>query len=88
VVDSSSGGPNWYDSKISQALDVGTATVERIRKRFFQEGFVAALNNRQYKHKLDGGYEAHLIALACNKAPQGHQRWNLQLLADRMVQLG
>jgi len=90
--DSSCGGPNWQDSKISQALDVGTATVERARKRFVQEGLEAALNNRkpnrQYKHKLDGEGEAHLIALACSEAPQGYQRWTLQLLADRMVQLG
>ena len=90
--DSSSGRPNWQDSKISLALDVGTATVERVRKRFVQEGLEAALNNRkpnrQYKHKLDGEGEAHLIALACSEAPQGYQRWTLKLLADRMVQLG
>jgi transposase len=90
--DSSSEGPNWQDSKISLALDVGTATVERVRKRFVQEGLEAALNNRkpnrQYKHKLDGEGEAHLIALACSEAPQGYQRWTLKLLADRMVQLG
>lgn len=90
--DSSFGGPNWQDSKISQALDAGTATVERVRKRFVQEGLEAALNNRkpnrQYKHKLDGEGEAHLIALACSETPQGYQRWTLKLLADRMVQLG
>jgi len=90
--DSSSGMPNWRDSKISLALDVGIATVERVRKRFVQEGLESALNNRkpnrQYKHKLDGEGEAHLIALACSEAPQGYQRWTLQLLADRMVQLG
>ena len=90
--DSSATGPAWPDQKISQALDVGTATVERVRKRFVEEGFEAALNNRkpnrEYKRCLDGDGEAHLIALTCSKAPKGYQRWTLQLLAGRMVQLG
>ena len=90
--DSGPTGPNWPDAKISQALDVGTATIERVRKRFVEQGFEAALNsrkpNRHYNRKLDGDAEAHLIALVCSKAPQGYQRWTLQLLADRMVELG
>ena len=90
--DSSAGGPGWHDLKISQALDVGTATIERVRKRLVEEGFEAALSsrkpNREYEHCLDGDGEAHLIALACSKAPKGYQRWTLELLAGRMVQLG
>lgn len=90
--DSSAGGPNWPDSRISQAVDTGTATIERVRKRFVEDGLEAALSrrkpNRIYPHKLDGDAEAHLIAIACSEAPQGYQRWTLQLLADRMVQLG
>ncbi len=90
--DSSPGGSNWPDWKISQALDVGTATIERVRKRFVEEGFEAALNNRkpnrEYERCLDGDGEAHLIALACSKAPKGYQCWTLQLLAGQMVQLG
>ena len=39
--------------------------------------------------KLDHLEEAHLIALACYRpAPEGHDHWNLRLLADRMVELG
>jgi transposase len=90
--DSSPGGPNWPDSRIRRAVDVGTATIERVRKRFVEDGLEAALSrrksNRLYPHKLDGDAEAHLIAIACSEAPQGYQRWTLQLLADRMVQLG
>lgn len=89
--DSSEGGPGWIDSAISQALDVGTATVERVRKRFVEDGFEAALGRRnprrEYKRKLDGDGEAHLIALACSESPEGSARWTLRLLADRMVAL-
>jgi len=35
----------------------------------------------------DGDGEAHLVALACQKPPEGRSRWTLRLLADRMVQL-
>ena len=42
---------------------------------------------RRYR-KVDERAEAHLIALACSPAPEGHEHWELRLLADRMVELG
>ena len=90
--DVSQGGPSWTDAAISEAVDVGTATVERVRKRFVKEGLDAALVRRKpdrvYQRKLDGDGEAHLVALACSQAPEGRNRWTLELLADRMVVLG
>lgn len=89
--DSSEAGPGWKDAAIGQALEVGTATVERVRKRFVEEGLEAALARRkprrQYQRKLDGDGEAHLIALACSEPPAGRGRWTLRLLAERMVVL-
>jgi len=89
--DAGSGGPGWTDGQIAEGLEVGRATVERVRKEFVEEGLEAALvrrkPRRQYRRKLDGDGEAHLIALACQKAPEGRSRWTLRLLADRMVQL-
>jgi transposase len=84
-------GPGWKDNRIAEALEVGRATVERVRKQFVEEGLEAALEPRKprrtYRLKLDGDGEAHLIALACQKPPEGRSRWTLQLLADRMVEL-
>jgi transposase len=85
--------PVWSDERIAVALEVGTATVERVRRRFVVEGLEAALRpyrvgTRIYKRKLDGAQEAHLIAVACSPPPQERGRWTLQLLADRMVALG
>lgn len=37
--------------------------------------------------KVDGRVEAEIIALACSKAPEGHSRWTLRLLAERAVDL-
>ncbi len=89
--DASSDGPGWDDNQIAEGLEVGRATVERVRRDFVEEGFEAALERRkprrQYQRKLDGDAEAHLIALACSQAPEGRSRWTLRLLADRMVHL-
>ncbi len=89
--DAGEDGPAWNDDAIAEGLEVGQATVERVRKQFIEEGFEAAVNRRkprrQYQRKLDGDGEAHLIALACSQAPEGRSRWTLRLLADRMVQL-
>jgi transposase len=89
--DCGEGGPGWEDAEIAEALDAGTATIERVRRRFVEEGLEAALTRRrpqrEYQRKLDGDGEAHLIALACSQAPEGRKRWTLRLLAERMVVL-
>lgn len=82
----------WTDARIAEALECGTATVERVRTRFVEEGFDAALRpkatTRTYVRKLDGKGEARLITLACSDPPEGRARWSLRLLADRLVALG
>ena len=80
----------WQDSAIAAALTVGSATVERLRQRFVEEG-LGALEERPRpgtQPKLDVKAEARLIAEACSAAPEGRQRWTLHLLADRVVALG
>ena len=78
------------DEAIAQALKVGHATVERVRRRCVEEGIEAALNRkkqlRRRAKKLDGEAEAHLIAIACSEPPQGRTSWTLKLLADRLVE--
>jgi transposase len=78
------------DEAIAQALRVGTATVERLRKRFVEEGLEAALGERPRPgghRKLDGKQEAFLIALACSTPPEGRACWTMQLLADKLVEV-
>lgn len=89
--DSALAGPGWTDEQICTALDVSLATVARVRKRFVEEGLEAVTHHRQARRparcRLDGAQEARLLALACSPAPEGHARWTLRLLADRMVVL-
>lgn len=83
-------GPAWTDEAISAALDVSIPTIERLRRTLVLDGFDAALQRKPQpprQRKLDGRQEAQLIALACSTAPQGHKRWTLRLLADKLVDL-
>ena len=78
------------DTSIAEAFHVHVATVERMRRRFVAGGLDWALNERPRPgqvRKLDIKQEAHLIALACSKPPEGRNRWTLRLLADRLVKL-
>ena len=76
---------------ISEFLQVGESMVERIKKRFVEDGLEYALEDkpaeREYRRKADGDLEARLIALSCGEAPEGFARWSLRLLADKLVEM-
>ncbi len=77
------------DDTIAQALHVGTATAERVRKRFVELGVDGALTERPRpgaKAKLDGKAEATLVAWACSTPPDDCKHWTMQLLADKLVE--
>ena len=90
--DQAEDGPAWKNAAIATALEVSELTVTRVRARFTDGGLEAALHRKEQLHrkapKLDGAQQAHLIALSCSQAPEGHSRWSLRLLANRMVELG
>ena len=85
-------GPDaWADERIAEALDICRMTVARARRRFAAEGLAGTLRkkkaaDRQYR-KLDGAQEARLAAVACSQPPEGHARWTMELLAERLVEL-
>ena len=88
----SQNGPAWTDAQISEAFGVHTNTIHDIRRRFVEDGWEAALVRKKQdqpsrKRIVDGEIEARLIALRCGQPPQGQGRWNLRLLADRLVEL-
>jgi hypothetical protein len=75
----------WLDEQIVAALDVGIATVERLRKRFVAAG-VPAIHERSRPGKtpqLDPKAQARRIAAACAKALEGRKHWTLPLCGSR-----
>lgn len=81
----------WTNARIAEALHVTQGTVCRTKRRFVEAGLEDALSERPRPGrppKLDERGEAHLIALACSRAPEGHDHWTLRLLAGKLVELG
>jgi hypothetical protein len=80
----------WTHEAIALAYAVSTKKVEQRKKRFVEEGLEAAWYRKPvtnvHRRKMTGDEEAHLIALFCRQAPEGHERWPLRMLADKMVE--
>src|ERR1035437_1941258 len=79
------------NDQISKVLKVGMRTIDRVKKKFIEEGFEAVLERRPttriYERKADGDVEAKLVTLCCSEPPKGYSKWSLRLLADKMVEL-
>ena len=90
--DAGEAGEGWSDSQIAGALDIGLATVARVRQQLVEEGFDSVLTPKRSPASarpriFDGASEAKLIALACSEPPKGRVRWTLSLLEDKVVEL-
>jgi transposase len=91
AADEAEDGLKMTDEQIKRAYHVSLRTVERLRQRFVEEGFEVALAAKSTGGpqviKIDGGVEAHVIALRLGPVPQGRSRWTMRLLAEKMVEL-
>ena len=87
----SEGGKKMTDEEIKRAYDVSLRTIERTRQRFVEDSYELALHGKprpvNREKVLDGRVESHLIALRCSDVPDGHNKWTLRLLAEKMVEL-
>ena len=77
-----------------QALKVNSLTVAKVRQRAGQRGalpsvlrVLRAVQTHRKARKLDGRQEAQLVALTCSTPPQGHARWSLVLLRDKLIEM-
>ena len=92
LCDAAPPGQAWTVADTAEAMGVTSRTIEHLKKRFVEEGLDAALE-RKHPDKppreviFGGAFEAHLIALACSKAPEGRKRWTVRLLAEKAVEL-
>ena len=84
-------GEHWQDAEIAEALYTTILTVQRTRQSLVEEGFEKCLERSPHKGRkkrlIQGEEEAYLVALVCGEAPQGHAKWTLRLLAEKMVEL-
>jgi len=90
--DVSEAGEGWSDSRIAAALNTSIANILRTRRQLVEEGFVAVLTRKYNPNSaglriFDGAAEAKLITLACGSVPEGHAKWTLRLLEEKVVEL-
>ena len=89
--ESRKGGP-LKDTQIAERVGMSLNSIERLRKQCHEMGPLEALERKKRSTPpspsiIDGELEARLIAEACSNPPEGHARWTLRLLADRLVEL-
>jgi transposase len=92
LCDAGDDGPAWNVADVAKALGVTSRTIEHLKRRFVEDGLEAALERKPREKPprevtFDGVFEARLIAMACSDVPEGHQRWTVRLLADKVVEL-
>jgi transposase len=92
LCDAGTGGSAWNVTDAAEALGITSRAIEKLKKRFVEDGLNAALERKSREKpprevQFDGAFEARLIALACSTAPEGRARWTVRLLADKAVEL-
>lgn len=92
LLDAGEHGPKWIVARVAEALGTTTRSLETLKKRFVTEGLPSAIERKKREKppreiQFGGEFEAHLLALACGKAPEGRKRWTVRLLAEKMVEL-
>lgn len=84
---------NLNHRQIASALNTTTTTIVATARDYFEHGLDYALSHHYNpasirQRKINGELEAHVIQLACGKAPEGHARWTLELLTKEVNKKG
>lgn len=93
LLDTSESRAAKHQDEISAILDISRQTVINARNDFLKAGSVSSFLKRKKREtppvapKVTGEVEAHIIALACSKPPEGYAKWTLRLLAEKCVEL-
>ncbi len=79
------------NEQMSKVLKIGMRTIDRVKKKFIEEGLDVCLERRPspriYETIIDGDTEAKLVTLCSSDPPTGYAKWSLRLLAEKMIEL-
>ena len=69
---------HWTDTRVGEVYGCRPQAVGKLRKRFVEQGFEAALERKKRETpsriKINGEAEARIIALTCSSPPEGRAR--------------
>jgi transposase len=80
----------WDEAKIAETFAISQATVKNVAHSFAEGGLALVLHDKVQQRRrqaLTGKPPAHLIAITCSPAPDGHDHWTVRMLADKAVEL-
>ena len=93
LLDTSKSGRAVKFEEIAQRLNVSLTTITKVKAAFIVAQSVSAFLRRKKREtppvepKITGEIEAHILALACGKVPEGYARWTVRLIAEKSVEL-
>ena len=77
-------------AQIAHSYAVCPSTITNIVQSYVKNGITNIVryninpNSSAARRKLDGRTEAHIIQMACGPVPEGHSRWTLRLLEEKV----
>ena len=83
---------DWSVENVAEALNITARPLEKMKKRFVEEGLEAAITRKKRltpprETQFGGEFEAQLLTLACSESPEGTERWTIRLLTKTMIEL-
>jgi len=77
---------------ISKALNIGQRTVERVKRKYIEDGVYVALGRvktrKKYDTKINSEVEEQILKLCSEQPPGDRSRWTLRLLAEKVTENG
>ena len=80
----------WNYERIMDAYGVCRGTIAGVARRFVMDGMEAALGHKTQQNrarKVTGEVEAKICMIACSEPPEGRERWTMQMIADKLIEL-
>ncbi len=83
-------GTGLTHAQLAHSYAVCPATITNIVQSYVRNGIKDIIrynispNSSAALRKMDGRAEAHVIQMACGPAPEGHSRWTLRLLEEKV----
>lgn len=80
-----------HSLQIIELLDTSLPTICKVKNRYNEEGLEAALSERPRSgqpKKIRQRQEAYITSVACSEPPQGRKRWTIELITDKVIELG
>jgi hypothetical protein len=89
-IDESSGKTPLSLSNVTAKRGVCQNTIIRLRRNYAENGMESALFRKKretppVEPKITGEVEAHIIATACSKPPEGKAEWTLKMIANKII---